>query len=165
MFDKKALFVSFGECLQSMIDGARYARKVSEAESRSHKGAASSRYDTFKEEAQALAGAQGKREVDMGTQLAMIKSLIQDGRVLAPTEVIRAGAIVRVTELDSKKEFHYLIVPAGGGFEFQFGDTLFTTLNFSAPLCRTLIHKKEGDTVDVGISESNKRQLQILEIQ
>lgn len=165
MFDKKALFVALSNYIQGMIDGARYARQVSEAESRSHKGAASSRYDTFKEEAQALAGAQGRREADLGTQLALIKSLIQDGRVLAPTEVIRAGAIVRLTEPDSQKEFLYLIVPAGGGFEFQSDDTSFTTLNFSAPLCRALLRKKEGDIVEIGIDESNKRQLQILEIQ
>ena len=165
MFDKKALFVIFCERLQAMIDGARYARRVSEKESRAHKGAMSSRYDTFKEEAQALAGGQGKREADLGTQLALIKSLIQDGKILTPTEVIRTGAIIHVAELETQKEFYYLIVPSGGGFEFQCGDTVFTTLTFSAPLCRALIRKGEGDIVEFGIDGSNKRQLQILDIQ
>lgn len=160
MFDKKVLFIRLCERLQSMIDGARGARKESESESRAHKGAMASRYDTFKEEAQALAGGHGKRELDLITQLSLIKSLIQDGQVLAQTEAIQTGAIVHIAELDSQKKFYYLIVPVGDGFEFQSDNTLFTTLNFSTPLGRALFYKQEGDIV-----EFSKQRLQILDVQ
>lgn len=163
MIQKKALFECLCGKLRSMIEEARAAREESERESRSHIGAAESRYDTFKEEAQVLAGGHGKRELDLKDQLARIRSILTEGHVLSPATMVQMGAIVRVRDLGKEEEFHYLIVSVGGGLELALDDTKFYSLSFSSPLGRVLLRKEEGDLVEFTI-EGRTRKLEILEI-
>lgn len=164
MFDKKRLFESLCEQLRTMINEASAARLVSETESRAHKGAMSSRYDTFKEEAQALAGGHGKREMNLKQELSRLLSFLTYPGVLAPADKVQPGAIVRVKDLNSGDEIYYLIVSAGGGLDLDADDIKFKALSFSTPLGHALLRKEEGDVVEFAV-EDRERQLEILEIQ
>ena len=164
MFDKRKLFESLCERLAAMIKGAAEARMVSEAESRSHKGAMSSRYDTFKEEAQALAGGQGKREMDLTRDLSRLQVLMNDHRIFLPAEKVRVGAIVRVKDLDKNEEAWYLNVNAGGGLEIEAEGVKLKSLNLSTPLGQSLFKREDGDQAEFEI-EGRVRRLEILEIQ
>src|SRR3989344_5413843 len=151
MFEKRALFESLFNQLTAMISEAESARKDSERESRAHKGAMASRYDTFKEEAQALARGHGKREMDLRQQLARVKSLLTEGHVLTQATTVQTGAIVHVRDLGKGKEFYYLIVNVGGGLELVADGISIHSLSFSTPLGRVILHKEEGDLVEFAI--------------
>lgn len=164
MYDKKALFTKLCDQLEAMIEEAKAARHDAESESRSHKGAMESRYDTFKEEAQALAGGHGKRELDLRRQLIRIKSLTTEGHAFALATAVQTGSVVRIKDHDAGEELRYLIVNAAGGLKLEHESIQFVSLSFTSPLGRALLRKETGDFVVFQV-EGRKRSLEILEIQ
>ena len=164
MLNKRALLQDLCRRLETMIKDAQTVRKVSETESRAHKGAMESRYDTFKEEAQALAGGHGKRELHLTEELIQVQELLANDQVLAPANIVRAGAIVRVKDAKGGREIRYLLVTASGGIYLEVDGIEVSSLNSSTPLGRALLRKREGDIVKFAASTHN-RELEILDIQ
>ena len=142
------------EEVETQIKNAERGRLDAIEESKAHKGAMASRYDTFKEEAQYLAGGFAARLVELGKTLGALKSV----RDYSPTITKGSGyAIVEVENLDDVSRVKYFLLPAGGGNTYEVGGEEITILNVGAPLARAFIGSVAGDEIEVKIQEATRR--------
>jgi len=134
--------------IEKQIETAERGRQDSIEESKAHKGAMASRYDTFKEEAQYLAGGFAARIQELTPLLAILKSM----RMRVPAiSKISGGAIVEVEDTDTGTRAKYFILPAGGGNAYEVDGERYSTLTLQAPLARALFGKTEGDEAEITI--------------
>ena len=142
--------------IEKQIETAERGRQDSIEESKAHKGAMASRYDTFKEEAQYLAGGFAARIQELTPLLAILKSM----RMRVPANSrISGGAIVEVEDADTGVRSKYFILPAGGGNTYEVDGEKYSTLTLQAPLARTLFGKTEGDEAEIKIQGTTKHLL------
>jgi len=122
-------------------------------ESKAHKGAMASRYDTFKEEAQYLAGGFNARIQELSPLLAMLKSL----RTQIPSlNKASGGTIVEVEDSDNNTRVKYFLLPAGGGNTYEVAGETYTVLSLSAPLARAFVGKMKEDEVEITIQGTTR---------
>ncbi|MBI4092810.1 MAG: GreA/GreB family elongation factor, partial [Candidatus Kerfeldbacteria bacterium] len=95
-----------------------------------------SRYDTWKEEAQYLAGAFQAHNEDLRTQLFALKAIKERSPKITATGVY---AVVEVQDVDTDSRTHYFLLPAGGGSVHEFDGMSITVLNLGTPLARAII--------------------------
>jgi hypothetical protein len=142
------------EEVEEQIRNAERGRLDAVEESKAHKGAMQSRYDTFKEEAQYLAGGFNAWLQERGKMLRILRS-IQD---YPPTITKCSGyAIVEVENLDDGSSAKYFLLPAGGGNTYEVNEEKITVLNVGAPLARAFIGAVAGDELEVKIQATTKR--------
>lgn len=142
------------EEITAQIETAKRGRLFAIEESKAHKGAMESRYDTFKEEAQYLAGGQNARLLDLGKVLGMLRSLKNN----SPTVTRGSGyAIIEAKNLDDGSRVKYFLLPAGGGNIYEVAGEKISVLNVAAPLARAFIGTIAGDEVEVEIQGKRKR--------
>lgn len=142
------------EEVEAQIKNAERGRLDALEESKAHKGAMESRYDTFKEEAQYLAGGFAARLVELGRTLGALKSI----RDFPPTVTKGSGyAIVDTENLDEGSRTKYFLLPAGGGNTYEVEGEQITILNIGAPLARAFIGAVAGDEVEVKIQGTTRR--------
>lgn len=142
------------EEVETQIKNAERGRLDAIEESKAHKGAMESRYDTFKEEAQYLAGGYATRLVELGKTLGALKSI----RDYPPTIAMGSGyAIVEVENLDDGSRAKYFLLPAGGGNTYEVEEEEITVLNVGAPLARVFIGSVAGDEVETKIQGTTRR--------
>ena len=140
--------------IEQRIATADQNRRNAIEESKAHKGAMASRYDTFKEEAQYLAGAHNARIEEMSYMLNMLKSL----KIAKPTITIATNfSLIEVEDIDNGSQERYLLLPFGGGKSYEFDHGKIITLSIGAPLARAFIGKVVGDEVKVKIGISKKQ--------
>lgn len=142
--------------IEEQIETAERGRKDAVDESKAHKGAMASRYDTFKEEAQYLAGGFAARIQELSSQLAALKSMQM--RLTANSEV-SGGAIVEVEDVDTSAKTKYFLLPAGGGNMYEVSGEQYSILTIQAPLARALFGKAEGDEAEITIQGATKHLL------
>ena len=140
----------------SQLETAEKGRQFAVDESKAHKGAMQSRYDTFKEEAQYLAGAQNKQRQELARTLADLKSLKND-----PPKIVRGSsyALIEVESCHDGRRTKYFLLPAGGGNTYEVGGEVITVLTLGSPIARALIGKVEDDEVDIRIQGAVKKLL------
>lgn len=142
------------EEVETQIKNAERGRQDALEESKVHKGAMESRYDTFKEEAQYLAGGFTARLVELGKTLGALKS-IKDH---PPTITKGSGyAIIEAENLDDGSRTKYFLLPTGGGNTYEVEDEEIAVLNIGAPLARAFIGTVAGDEVEVKIQGITRR--------
>ncbi|HCB35796.1 MAG: hypothetical protein A3H73_02055 [Candidatus Taylorbacteria bacterium RIFCSPLOWO2_02_FULL_50_120] len=113
-----------------------------------------SRYDTFKEEAQYLAGGFAAQLAKLEKTLDTLKSI----KNYPPTVTKGSGyAIVEVENLDDGLRTKYFLLPAGGGNTYKVDEEEIMTLSINAPLARPFIGSIAGDEVEVKIQETMRR--------
>jgi len=142
--------------IEKQIATAEQGRQDSIEESKAHKGAMASRYDTFKEEAQYLAGGFAARIQELSSQLAALKSMQTR---LAANSKVSGGAIVEIEDIDTSMKTKYFLLPAGGGNAYEVNGERYSTLTIQAPLARALFGKNEGDEAEITIQGTTKRLL------
>ena len=142
--------------IEKQIEIAEQGRKDAVEESKAHKGAMASRYDTFKEEAQYLAGGFAARIQELTPLLAALKSMRM--RIPANSKV-SSGAIVEVENIDTGMKTKYFILPFGGGKTYEVDGEQYSTLTLQAPLARALFGKTEGDEAEITIQGTTKHLL------
>ncbi len=115
---------------------------------------AENEYDTRGLEASYLAGAQGKRLVEIEEVHAAFKFLkIKD---LSKTKIIELSALVEVRQ---GKQVRYLfLVPKGGGLQTQFRNLKIQIIASDSPLGEALLGLSEGDEA---VIDSNNQQQNI----
>jgi transcription elongation GreA/GreB family factor len=157
---KKLVITEAIRVTRSMLATAEESRKNAIEESRYHKGAMESRYDTFKEEAQYLMSAQDVRIMELNSTIAVLESLL-----VRPHISSAKAKIFSLVELeDEEGNFAlYLILPAGGGIACTVQEQKVTTINESSPLACALIGKAEGEDVELDIA-GNSRVFSIISI-
>lgn len=142
------------EKMNSQIKNAKRGRLNAIEESRAHKGAMTSRYDTFKEEAQYLAGGYSARLLELDKTLGVLKSI----RNHPPTITKGSSyAIVEVKNLDDGSRTKYFLLPAGGGDTYEVGGEEIIILNVGAPMARAFIGAVVGDEVEIKIQGTTRR--------
>lgn len=140
--------------VKDQIKNAEQGRLDAIEESKAHKGAMESRYDTFKEEAQYLAGGYAARLVELGRTLGVLKSI----RDCPPTITKGSGyAIIEVENLENGSRIKYFLLPAGGGNIYEIEGEKITILNVGALLARAFIGVVVGDEVEIKIQGMTKR--------
>lgn len=142
--------------IEKQIETAERGRKDSVEESKAHKGAMASRYDTFKEEAQYLAGGFAARIQELTPLLATLKSMRM--RITANSKV-SGGAIVEVEDIDTGTKTKYFLLPASGGNTYEVNGEQYSTLTIQAPLARSLFGKTEGEEAEITIQGMTKHLL------
>lgn len=142
--------------IEEQIEVAERGRRDAIDESKAHKGAMASRYDTFKEEAQYLAGGLAARIQELSSQLAALKSMQMR---LAANSKVSGGAIVEVEDVDMSAKTKYFLLPAGGGNMYKVGGEQYLILTIQAPLARTLFGKTDGDEAEITIQGATKHLL------
>jgi len=123
-------------------------QKESQTEANMHIGAMESRYDTFKEEAQYLAGAQAIRVNELNQELLELQQLYELVRQNAiPYNRICLGSLVVVeTEFGEKKT--YLVASAAGGQLIETEEGKCQVITPASPVGRALVGKKVGDEIE-----------------
>ncbi len=142
--------------IEKQIETAEQGRKDAVEESKAHKGAMASRYDTFKEEAQYLAGGFAARIQELTSLLVVLKSLRTR---IATNSKVSGGAIVEVEDTDTGVKTRYFLLPAGGGHVYEVNGEQYSTLTIQAPLARSLFGKAEGDETEITIQGTTKHLL------
>ena len=142
--------------IEKQIATSEQGRQDSIEESKAHKGAMASRYDTFKEEAQYLAGGFAARIQELSSQLAALKSMRTR---LAANSKVSGGAIVEVEDIDTGTKTKYFLLPYGGGNAYEVNGERYSTLTIQAPLARILFGKEERDEVEITIQGTTKHLL------
>ena len=142
--------------IEEQIETAERGRKDAIEESKAHKGAMASRYDTFKEEAQYLAGGFAARIQELSSQLVALKSM--QTRLVVNSKV-SGGAIVEVEDVDTRAKTKYFLLAAGGGNVYEVGGEQYSILTVQAPLARALFDKIEGDEAEITIQGTTKHLL------
>lgn len=141
--------------LQEIDQSSRDAQdRANEAE-----GAMQSRYDTFKEEGQYLAGGLKIRAMELGASVLTIRRMIQCESYNMFKSQVSINSLVSV-EFENGDEQTFFVLPVLGGERVD-DDVLVITPH--APVGRSLINKEEGDefTYTVG---GKKRSGEIIRI-
>jgi len=142
------------EEVEAQIKNAERGRQDALEESKVHKGAMESRYDTFKEEAQYLADGFAARLVELGKTLGTLKSI----KTYLPTIIKGSSyAIIEAENLDDGSRTKYFLLPASDGNTYEIEGEEITVLNIGAPLARAFIGTVVGDEVEVKIQETTRR--------
>ncbi len=139
--------------IESMRSTAREGRENAIEESRHHKGAMESRYDTFKEEAQYLMAAQDVRLAEFESILLTLRQLSE--RHVASSSVVESLSLVELED-DSEVRSHFLILPVGGGFSVEVNGQKITTISLKTPLAQAMIGKSVDDDVELVVAGRSK---------
>lgn len=140
--------------IQEQIENAERGRLDALEESKVHKGAMESRYDTFKEEAQYLASGYTVRLVELSKMLWALKSIRN-----SPPTIVKGSsyAIVEVENFEDGSRLKYFLLPAGGGNIYEIEGNRIIVINVGSPIGRALIGTVAGDEVEIVIQGTTKR--------
>ena len=144
----------------AQLENSLRGQKEAMDEAASHKGAMASRYDTFKEEAQYLAGGYGTQILTLQKMLDCLNYI----KAYPPTICgVAVFSLVEVEFLDTDSTCTYFLLPAGGGNEYQVQGKEITILSINAPVALALTNKVTGDEIDVRLP-SGQKTLRILSL-
>lgn len=158
--NKKVLLEEVIKMVQEELQNAQIGADSAQEEVESHKGAMMSRYDTFREEAQYLAGGQNARiselrdDIDALTRLQEKPPEVQHGCIYA---------LIEVEDTDGSKT-KYFLLPAGGGQKHSTSEGEISTLRTGTPVAKALIASKPGDTREVKVGPK-VRKIKVLSIE
>lgn len=132
------------------IERTDQARQISLKDAQEAEGAMISRYDTFLEEAQYLAGGQNKRLLEAKAVLALLESLLQ--RDADVSNQISIGSMVIIENIDTAEKKRFLLVfeGAGGGVfscPSNEGEKI-SAVSPSSPVGKALFGKGNGEEIE-----------------
>ncbi len=142
------------EKIEAQIKTAEHGLSDAIEESRAHKGAMASRYDTFKEEAQYLAGGYNAQLLELGRMLNVLNSIRDRMPVLTKCADY---AIIEIKNLNDGLVTKYFLLPTGGGDVYEVNKEKITTINVDAPMAHAFIGAIVNDEVEVKIQEATRR--------
>ncbi len=137
------------------VERTEQARQVSLRDAQEAEGAMISRYDTFLEEAQYLAGGQNKRLFEAKAVLALLESLLQ--RDADASSQVSIGSVVVIENIDTAEKKKFLLVFEGsGGGVFSCppneGEKI-SAVSPSSPIGEALFGKGSGEEVECSLFE------------
>lgn len=142
MVDKISVLTAVLADLRKMAAMAEIAGKDAQHEANQQSSAMQSRYDTFREEGQYLAGAQKVRKLGLDAQIADFEVFLAEcQKNPVVTDIVRVGSLATIMDDSSDEESCYLLVPAGGGKKYS--DIIAVT--YEAPIAQAMFGKREGE--------------------
>jgi transcription elongation GreA/GreB family factor len=149
----KILFAQIIANKREEIERTEQARQVSLKDAQEAEGAMISRYDTFLEEAQYLAGGQNKRLLEAKTVLALLESLLQ--RDADVSNQVSIGSVVAIENIDTAERKLFLLVSegAGGGVFLHpsYGGEKVSAISPSSPIGKALFGKGNGEEIECSV--------------
>jgi transcription elongation GreA/GreB family factor len=146
----KALFEAIIANKKEEIERTEQARQASLSDAQEAEGAMISRYDTFLEEAQYLAGGQNKRLLEARSVLAQLETFLQRGSPVSQQVTIGSLVIIENIDTEEKVRFIFVFDGAGGGIfsSPDNEDEKISAVSPSAPIGKALFKKKVGDDIE-----------------
>jgi transcription elongation GreA/GreB family factor len=160
--DKRDIFTQIKAALEERRSDADGMRRREQEEANRHIGRMASRYDTFKEEAQMMAGQHEQRAGEIAAEIRNIELLLEDNKAMDPTDSVRAGTVVLVKNGASTQR--YVLSPAGGGTKLKIEDEELMVITPLTPLGRQLLGLIVGDEFTLRTGRELK-QYEVVEIQ
>jgi|GEM_PF-2299421 len=157
---RRVAFEAFQAIVESDLGSAKGHRTSSENDAMNASHAMQSRYDTFREEAEALSGGHERMMAEF-MELRKVLMGIKD-ECLEVRDRILAGALVTL-EGDEDFVVRYFLIPGGGGKIVNANGVDYVCVNPVTPIGRELIGKQVGDEVSV-LTQGQARSLEIVEI-
>ena len=145
--NKYEIFRSIESILKEQIVDAEKARQDSQDEANRHIGRMQSRYDTFKEEAQAMAAAHELRKIGLNQALLIIQDFLARLGELKTGGKIQLGSAATLETLDGQKQEYVILSPAGGGIELMSGENKAMVITSASPLGQGLLGKVGGEKI------------------
>ncbi len=139
--------------IEGQIRNTKNGRLSAVKESKAHKGAMASRYDTFKEEAQYLADGYSIQLARLNKTLNELRYIRRDSSIINKGSI---RAIVEVQNLSDNSRAKYFLLPIGGGNIYEVKKEIITVLSVGAPLARAFIGAVAGDEIEVKIQDKTK---------
>ena len=145
---KKECISEHYDVILEMLHTTERMIKEAQEEANYHKGAMESRYDTFKEEAQYLVGAQERRKVNLQNSL---NDYLRLSAILNNQEIefsnVKAGACISLSNDEDVK--NYFLTPSGfvKGSILVEGD-VYQIISVHAPIISPFLGKVTGDYAD-----------------
>ena len=151
--------------LQTQIKAARTASEEARVEANRQSHAMQSRYDTFREEGQALASAHAKRFPEMSKGVKLLEEFVRDCIHLDDTEpeIVTVGTVVTIEDEGDGTVQNFFLVPCGGGKLLSTPAGSVRTLNLSSPMGQAILRKSVDDEVVLTLGGQRKR-FSILEV-
>ncbi|MBF0120746.1 MAG: GreA/GreB family elongation factor [Desulfobacterales bacterium] len=137
--DKRKLLEKLYDMTEKKEQELKLYSKDAQERANEAEGAMISRYDTFKEEGQYLAGGLKIRHEELWSSLAIIKTLMNDNN-FKEHEIINILSIINI-EFEDGTESKFFLLPVMGGEKIE--DCTVITPN--SPIAKSIIGKKEGD--------------------
>ena len=132
------------------VERTEQARQTSLKDAQEAEGAMISRYDTFLEEAQYLAGGQNKRLLEARAVLALLENLLQ--RDTDVSHWVSLGSVVTIENIETteRKKFFFVFEGAGGEvFSCPFDeDEKISAVSPSSPIGKALFGKGSGEEIE-----------------
>ncbi|MEK7666022.1 MAG: GreA/GreB family elongation factor [Patescibacteria group bacterium] len=146
--------------LRKMSAVAEVARKDAQHEANQQSSAMQSRYDTFREEGQYLAGAQNVRKLGLDAQIASFEAFLTECQKRPVVmDTVCVGSLVTIADDDEEGENLYLLVPVGGGI---IHDGVIV-VSYEAPIAQVMFNKREGDGFII-VTKGRERHFTIVEV-
>lgn len=134
---KKELINRCRQRLQEEMSLIQKTMDEAQDDANAHKGAMESRYDTFKEEAQAKKDAYSRQVVEVNKLISLLMT-IDPSRGLSQVSV---GAIV-----ETEKEVFFISANIFNE-PIVVGETLYTLISLNSPIGQKMRGKKAGDVI------------------
>lgn len=150
---KKEIVGQILASLASQISTAERGLRDATIEFKAHKGAMESRYDTFKEEAEYLAGGFGRQVETLSKSVHELQNLLVN-----PPKIDRCSvyAFVEVEDQDDGSRLKFFFLPTGGGHTYEASEGKIIVVNIGAPIARALIGATAYDTVEAKIGGTTR---------
>lgn len=132
---KRLLQICVGD-LRRQLDALNVAMAEAQADANEHKGAMESRYDTFKEESQALRDGFARQIQEIGDALGVLEQLTPGS-----ASTIQLGAIIETTRGD------YFVSTGLVDEEIEFRGRSYHPVSFASPLVSELRRARVGNTI------------------
>ncbi|MFA7693813.1 MAG: GreA/GreB family elongation factor [Candidatus Hydrogenedentes bacterium] len=131
----------------SMLERAKVAKEGAQEDANQHMGRIESRYDTFREEAQYLAGGHEARCLELETIIFGLKQFLNGCKGLdQELDCGAPGALVTLVNGDDIPA-SYLLTPHGGGISLELEELTIQVISTKSPLGSAILGKKAGEEI------------------
>lgn len=133
---------------QKEISTTEKAREMSLKDAQDAEGAMISRYDTFLEEAQYLAGAQSKRLLEARAVVELLRKSLDTNFVINEDHDVSVGDLFVVENVDTNEKRYYIMVVEGAGgsvFQSSILKKSIASVTTKTPVGQFLIYGEEQD--------------------
>lgn len=151
---KMAVLERIIEEVRAQIKNAERGQLSAVEDSKAHKGAMASRYDSFKEEAQQLASGYGVQISELNMRLGTLVSLKQSPPTITQGSVY---SIIEVESIDDGSRIKYFLLPWGGGDTYDVNGEEIIVISLGAPIAQALIGAIVDNVVKIRIQETMRR--------
>lgn len=150
--DKRVLIKKLIELTKIKEAEIRKASKDAQERANEAEGAMQSRYDTFKEEGQNLAGGLKIRHEELKASVSILEEIVNANK-FENHVTIQYYSYVEV-EFEDGNESTFFITPIMGGEKL---DENITIITLASPIGQCLIGKEEGDEFKYVVANIKKR--------